>query len=92
MTDLRLGGCAAWSERLDKIVEMLDGIKVDRLLDLGCGNGAFGSHIARITRASVVAGVDIDENILKAAKRQGYDAFRLDLNYNNLPFSKSPST
>jgi len=41
------------------------GIKAERYLDLGCGDGAFTGAIARIVGASEVFGIDIDDESLQ---------------------------
>jgi SAM-dependent methyltransferase len=48
--------------RLDKIVELVEGLAPDSVLDLGCGAGWLASRLRERTKATVV-GVDILTNI-----------------------------
>jgi SAM-dependent methyltransferase len=54
----------------------------ERLLDLGCGDGALSERWAQ--RGAVVVGIHESEDMVQAAQRRGLDARRLDARH--LPF------
>lgn len=62
-------------------------IRAAKILDLGGGTGDFTSRIALIVKANEVHIVDKNETFLKQAKDRGFKIWRLDLNYDKLPFS-----
>lgn len=56
------------------------------LLDLGCGNGEFGSEIKKRGLYSEVYGVDIDERCIRLSAKKGLIVEKIDLNNAKLPF------
>jgi len=71
--------------------EVLSHIKIENLLDVGCGNGVFSSIVKKKTGCKLV-GVDSNQYALDLARRSeiGFDEVRLlnDFNNDSLPFSE----
>jgi len=59
---------------------------VQRMLDLGCGDGSFTMKVAEMLSAKEVYGVDIDSESIKEARVRGVKAYEADLNADKLPF------
>jgi len=68
-------------------IEMLKGIKVHRILDVGCGNGKVAHEILKQKLGEKVYGIDLDETLLSQAKKEGVITHKLDLNFEKFPFS-----
>jgi trans-aconitate methyltransferase len=60
------------AEQAGKIVGWLGARRGERILDLGCGDGALTEQIA--ASGAVVVGVDASAGMVEAAKRRGLDA------------------
>ena len=82
-----------WSKKLARDFEsgrarivsrLLPSITGDNLLDIGCGNGEMGPYFSN--RFKEVHGVDISDNVLKAAAKKGVIAKKVDLNHEPLPY------
>ena len=58
----------------------------ERLLDLGCWNGAFLARVQRSERYQQLVGVDFVAEGVDAARAKGFDARVVDLNADPLPF------
>lgn len=56
-------------QQLSKLIEVLHLGKNDRVLDLGCGNGAISEHIAVVSGAEVL-GVDLAAKSIKVAQER----------------------
>lgn len=56
-----------------------------KALDIGCGDGTFA--VALSARIPSVTGVDISEAAVEAAKRNGIEAFQVNLDTQPLPFA-----
>jgi SAM-dependent methyltransferase len=67
----------------DPLAELLAIRPGERLLDLGCGDGALTARW--VERGAVVVGVDESEDMVLAAQRRGVDARRMDARA--LPFA-----
>jgi SAM-dependent methyltransferase len=57
-----------------------------RFLDIGCGVGATGLHLAHGIGAKEIYGVDIAPSYVEAARQAGVQAERVDINTELLPF------
>jgi ubiquinone/menaquinone biosynthesis C-methylase UbiE len=62
-------------------------VKGRNYLDIGCNDGSFTIKIAETILAKNIYGVDIAEAILKVAEEKGIRTFKVDMNYEKLPFS-----
>ena len=60
--------------------------EVERMLDLGCGDGEITMFLGEKLKAKEVYGVDIREEAVSIASHRGVRAYRLDLNNEDLPF------
>jgi SAM-dependent methyltransferase len=58
----------------------------ERLLDLGCWNGAFLTRVAQAERYRQLIGVDFVAEGVDSARERGFDARVVDLNAEPLPF------
>jgi methionine biosynthesis protein MetW len=61
----------------------------ERLLDLGCWNGAFLTRVERAERYQQLVGVDFVAEGVAAARAKGFDARVVDLNADPLPFPEA---
>ena len=68
------------------IVQKLQSKPINRLLDIGCGDGSFTQIIAGITQAKKIFGVDISKKAVDSARRKKINAYCLDVDESNLPF------
>jgi len=72
--------------------EILSNIKIEKLLDVGCGNGVFSSIVKKKTGCKLI-GVDGNQYALELASRSeiGFDGVSLlnDFNTDPLPFGKA---
>lgn len=57
-----------------------------RVLDVGCGDGGVASAIAQLQNGRVV-GIDIAEVAVQATRQRGLEAYRLDIDRQELPFA-----
>jgi len=75
--------------RVQKVLQMVSSLngKVERVVDLGCGNGEITVIFKQKLGAKEVYGVDIDEKAILLAERRGIKVYRVNLNENKLPFS-----
>jgi SAM-dependent methyltransferase len=88
----RYDGVADWYDRelataelglsSQQVVLRILGEGGGRLIDLGCGGGAFAATLAK--RGWTVTGVDISEDQLRLARERGVEVVRADAN--ELPF------
>jgi methionine biosynthesis protein MetW len=60
-------------------------VKGQKILDLGCGDGAVAEYLMKIVGACVV-GADISEDALEKAKKRGIDVKLLNVEKSKLPF------
>lgn len=75
-------------DRVSKAAEVVSPLSgdVDKMIDLGCGDGNATSVIGEKVGAKEVFGVDIDEEAVESAKQRGIDARLSDLSRESLPF------
>jgi len=62
---------------MEKVVASLRG---HVFVDIGCGDGAYSSHLAKLTGAKKIVGIDHDPRLVKKAKKNQVDVFLEDLN------------
>lgn len=69
---------------VDRDVMAIDYISsCDKVLEIGCGTGTVLSHIS----ASKRCGVDISETAVSYAKKKGLEAYKVDIDRQNLDFA-----
>lgn len=72
---------------LGPVLEILEDLgKVNRLLDVGCGDGEKSHLIKQLGLVEEVYCVDIDENLLLKARKRNLLVYKVDLNKDKLPF------
>src|SRR5688572_16991743 len=67
----------------DPVLDLLDPQPGERVLDLGCGDGALTTRI--VERGAIVVGVDASSELLAAARARGLDVQQMDARA--LPFA-----
>lgn len=74
--------------RVDKAIQLASNLvsKVERMIDLGCGNGGITPLLKEKLEAKNVYGVDIDEEAIFVARQRGVKAYLLNLSEDKLPF------
>ena len=70
--------CDAHRENHLIILELLNDIKGERLLDIGCGNGNFTLQCGQQTSAEELYGIEIKETVAKEAEAKGIKVFIQD--------------
>jgi methionine biosynthesis protein MetW len=59
---------------------------VERLLDIGCSDGAIAAFLGFLLKAKEICGVDISEKAVEEARGKGIKAHKLDMEEEGLPF------
>jgi SAM-dependent methyltransferase len=77
-----LQGLAAGAFRLNErnILELLEGVPVEAMLDLGCDDGSWTMAVARACGAKRIAGIEIVPERAALARAAGVQAMVADLN------------
>ncbi len=57
-----------------------------KVLDIGCGSGLIGARVKHFFPASYLCGIDMSQDCLITAKRNGYDEVLVHDVINNLPY------
>ena len=73
-------------DRHKKVLEMLSKYELERILDVGCGDGNFTMLMARACKAKEVYGVEISKEGVEMARKNGVNCYQLDVDEENLPF------
>lgn len=74
-------------ERVRASVELFENVKGERLLDIGCADGAITVRLMRAMGAREAYGVDIAPEAITAAQERGVQSFCVDLDKEDLTFS-----
>ena len=89
--DAYLGNTSDTEEKLARrmrtALEFLRKIKVQRYLDLGCGDGNFTSLVQRKLGEPEVYGIDFSPKAVKMASERGIKAFCIDVGRERIPFA-----
>jgi methionine biosynthesis protein MetW len=76
-------------ERIVACIELFKELHGDRLLDIGCGDGAVTVQLMQSMGAREASGVEIVPKAVSAASRRGINASCLDIDSEDLPFEDS---
>lgn len=73
--------------RRSKIISWIKPVKLNSLLDVGCGNGEFLSEVYKVKPGVKLSGADISLKVVEAnrSKMPGAHFFHLDLNNETVP-------
>ena len=78
--------------RLKKVLEIAhnQSLKpIDRLLDMGCGDGFFTRELSRILKPKEVYGIDISKEAVRNLRAKKIKGFCIDIDEADLPFSSN---
>ena len=73
-------------DRHRKVLEILSKYELERILDVGCGDGNFTMLMARACKAREVYGVEISKEGVEMARKNGVNCYQLDVDKEDLPF------
>jgi SAM-dependent methyltransferase len=73
-------------DRIIACAQLFKGLRGDRLLDIGCGDGAVTVQLMQSMAAKEAFGVDIAPEAVAAARAKGVNAFCVDIDNRDLPF------
>lgn len=73
------------TDNLNKCLNLLEENPNGVLLDCGCSDGKLTIKVAKKVMTNNIYGIDLDEEVLKKARKKGIKTFCVDLN-NSLPF------
>ena len=73
-------------DRHRKVLEILSSFSLERILDVGCGDGNFTKLMARACKAKEVYGIDISEEALRIAMKNGIICRKIDVDEEDFPF------
>lgn len=76
-------------DRIAACIELFKELHGERLLDVGCGDGAVTVELMQSMGAKEAFGVDIAPEAVSAASRRGISASCLDVDSEDLPFEDS---
>lgn len=74
-------------ERIVRCLKIFSRLQGDRLLDIGCGDGAVTMALKQAMGAEEAYGIDIAPQAVAAAMEKGVRAFQIDIEGNELPFA-----
>jgi 2-polyprenyl-3-methyl-5-hydroxy-6-metoxy-1,4-benzoquinol methylase len=72
------------SERLKKVISVLQTSHFKRLLDVGCGDGSVTSIFKEFS--DEVYGIDVSQQAVGLAEKMGINAFKVNIDEENMPF------
>lgn len=78
-------GCPA-EERILRCIKVFETLRGERLLDVGCGDGAITLALGKAMNAKEAFGVEIAAEGAATARQRGIEAVQLDIDQHNLPF------
>lgn len=72
--------------RFQEVLAILGKLKGERLLDIGCGDGAFTVLLKEALGAKEAAGIEIAPDAVVAIEKKGIKAYQLDVDEEPFPF------
>jgi len=79
-------------ERILKVLDMVKDTPIERLLDIGCGDGSISVLLKEVAQAKEVYGIELSPNGAKKASQKGVNVIVFDLeelNKKRLPYPDS---
>ena len=73
-------------DRIKKLLKMFKKLRVNRFLDVGCGDGSLTLLLKEACHASEVYGVEISLKGVEEATLKGIKCFKLDVDKDDFPF------
>lgn len=76
-------------DRHRKVLEIFSKYRLNRILDVGCGDGNFTLLIGKACKAEEVYGIEISKKGVEEARKNGIKAYQLDIDEEDFPFEDS---
>lgn len=90
LTGYQVGVPSSSASRVRQVLEICKRLgRVETLLDVGCGDGAFTLVLQKVTGAAKAYGVEMSPEGADAARSQGIECAVLDVSEEDLPFSEA---
>lgn len=74
------------TDRHRKVLELFSGYRFQRILDVGCGDGNFSILLKKSCKEEEVFGIEISRKGVESARKNGVEAFKLDIDAEDFPF------
>ena len=87
--DINRSATVTHLDDLFKALSILKGLKIDRMLDIGCGYGGLPKIVSEYLNVSEVHGIDIDPKVLDEAAGKGITTYQVDVDKDPLPFKET---
>jgi methionine biosynthesis protein MetW len=78
-----------FDDRHRKVLRIFSQYGFTRILDVGCGDGNFSLVLGKVCRAKEVCGIEISPKGVELARKNGINAFQLDIDGGDFPFEDS---
>ena len=75
-------------DRHKKVLKIFSKHKLEKILDVGCGDGNFSILLKEACKAKEVYGIEISEEGVESARKKGVKAFQLDIDEDDFPFEE----
>jgi methionine biosynthesis protein MetW len=72
--------------RLKKVLKIFSGYSLDKILDVGCGDGCLAKLLGEVSKAKEVYGIEISSEGVELAIKNGVKAYQKDLQKDEFPF------
>ena len=82
----RTGQADRLNPRLQRVVEYAQGFRAPRLLDVGCGDGAFTLALKQACQAKESYGIELSEDAVSLARARGVITEIVDVSSDPFPF------
>ena len=75
--------------RFQEVLAIVGKLKGERLLDIGCGDGAFTVQLKEALGAKEAIGIEIAPEAVPAIEKRGIKAYQLDIDEKPFPFDRT---